>query len=219
LGTSRTHAKQTARSVANAVLMMRMVRTLPQFANALAVIAPESNFGNYAADIQTELLLQGFGHFVIANMTSGGQDAGLYTSNSNKKTYASALRNLIKLGSVCVWSEFIAVTDAGVTRGNLDEWLGIVREYDKFWRYVFPSRTDNRPPRIELTAKRNPNGRDDAVITAILAVRMLSYWSIDPRYFTSRSNPFNHSDCATAELSEVERITIYQQMNLRDTYG
>lgn len=198
---------------------MRMVRTLPQFSNALAVIAPESNFGNYASDIQTELLLQGFGHFVIANMTSGGQFAGLYTSNSNKKTYAGILRNLIQLGSIRVWEEFISLTDTRTEQGNLEEWRNVVREYDKFYRYVHPSRTENRPPTIQLTAKLSPGGRDDAVITAILAVRMLTYWSIDPRYFTSRSNPFNHSDCATEALPEAERLALYQQMNLRDVYG
>ena len=198
---------------------MRHIRSLSQFSGALAVIAPESNFGNFAADIETELLLQGFDHFVIAPLANGGHNAGLYTSHQNKTTYSNAVRNMLKLGSIHVWDQFLSVDDAGQKAGDLYEWLAVVQEVDKYWIYVFPSKVAGRPPRIELTAKRNPGGMDDDVICLMLAVRMLVYWAISPQYFTSLSNPLNHSRSATEEMTMDERIAVYQLMNQRDIYG
>lgn len=197
---------------------MRHIRSQPPFANALAVVAPESNFGNFAADIETELLLHGFEHFVIAALANAGQNAGLYTNNQNKIAYSGAVRNLIKLKVVHVWDAFVSIDDFGESYGNVQQWLYVVAEFDKYWRYVFPSRVVNRPPRIELTAKRNPNGKDDDVICTMLAARMLGYWAVASSYFTSRSNPLNHSQTPTAEIGETERITMLQMMNHRDLY-
>ncbi|MGE0526325.1 MAG: hypothetical protein AB7P49_04620 [Bdellovibrionales bacterium] len=197
---------------------MRHIRGQPAFSNALAVIAPESNFGNFASDIETELLLNGFEHFVVVALANGGQNAGLYTSNQNKIAYAGAIRNLFKLNFVHVWNGFISIDDSNEYHGDFEQWLRIVTEFDKFWRYVYPSRVVNRPPRIELTAKRNPNGKDDDVICTMLAARMLGYWAIGSAYFTSRSNPMNHSHTPTEEISEIERINMLQMMNNRDHY-